>query len=55
MINVDTTRYVLVVEAKRDSLGKGLTQLLLALKSMWDINNDQKLAYGFVLGCHYYS
>ncbi|UJR24110.1 hypothetical protein I4U23_027077 [Adineta vaga] len=42
MINAGNTRYVLVVEAKRIALGKGLTQLLLALKSMWDINNDKK-------------
>ena len=48
MINVDTICYVLVVEVKRDSLGKGLVQLLLALKSVWEINNDQKLVYGFV-------
>ena len=41
-------RYVIVVEAKRDSLGNGLTQLLLAMKSTFDINNDQKLVYGFV-------
>lgn len=47
-INVGTIRYVLVVEAKRDSFGKGLTQLLLALKSIWDINGDQKLVYGFI-------
>lgn len=47
-INVENNRYILVVEAKLDSLGKGLTQLLLALKSMWDINNDQKLVNGFV-------
>ncbi|CAF0860118.1 unnamed protein product [Rotaria sordida] len=33
---------------KRDSLGKELTQLLLALKSMYDINNDKKLVYGFL-------
>ena len=36
VINDESTRYVLVVEAKCDSLGKGLTQLLLGLKSMWD-------------------
>ncbi|CAF0927384.1 unnamed protein product [Rotaria sordida] len=33
---------------KRDSLGKELAQLLLALKSMYDINNDKKLVYGFL-------
>ncbi|CAF0914543.1 unnamed protein product [Adineta steineri] len=48
MVHVRNTRYILVVEAKRDSLGKGLIQLLLALKSMSDINNDQKMVYGFV-------
>ena len=48
VINDESTRYVLVVEAKCDSLGKGLTQLLLGLKSTWDINNDQKSVYGFV-------
>lgn len=48
MITVGTTRYVLVIEAKRDSLGKGLVQLLLALKSMWELNNDHNSVYGFV-------
>ncbi len=47
-IIIDQGPYVLVVEVKRDSVGKGLTPLLLALKSMWDINNDKKLVYGFV-------
>jgi hypothetical protein len=47
-INVGNHRDILVVEAKRDSLGKGFPQLLLALKSMWDTNNDKKLVYGFV-------
>jgi hypothetical protein len=47
-INFRNTRYAIVVEAKRDSLGKGLPQLLLALKSMWNINSDHKLLYGFI-------
>ncbi|CAF0978167.1 unnamed protein product [Rotaria sordida] len=47
-INVGKNCYVLVVETKGDSLGKELTQLLLALKSMYDINNDKKLVYGFL-------
>jgi hypothetical protein len=47
-INVENNRYVLVVEAKRDSLGNGLKQLLLSLKCMWDVNNDQKMVYGFI-------
>jgi hypothetical protein len=47
-ISVKNIRYVLVVETKSHTLGEGLTQLLLALKSMWDINNDQKLVYGFL-------
>ncbi|CAF0978149.1 unnamed protein product [Rotaria sordida] len=33
---------------KRDALGKGLVQLLLALKSMSNGNNDEKLVYGFL-------
>ncbi|CAF3434037.1 unnamed protein product [Rotaria socialis] len=48
-IHAQTIRYVLVVEEKRDALEKGLTQLLLALKSIWDVNNDKKLVYGFVI------
>jgi hypothetical protein len=48
MINVENTRYMLVIKPKRGSFGKGLNQLLLALKSMWDINSSQKLVYGFV-------
>ncbi|CAF1007397.1 unnamed protein product [Adineta ricciae] len=47
-INVDDTRYVIVIETKRNALGKGLTQLLLSLRSMFEINNDQKTVYGFV-------
>ncbi|CAF1550128.1 unnamed protein product [Adineta ricciae] len=47
-IDNKNTRYVIVVEAKSDSLGKELTQLLLALKSMSEVNNDQKMVYGFV-------
>jgi hypothetical protein len=47
-INAGNTRYVIVVEVKREILGKGLTQLLLSLKSMWEINNDHKLVYGFL-------
>ena len=47
-ISTRKIRYVLVVEAKRDSLGKGLIQLLLALKSISEINNDQQMVYGFL-------
>jgi hypothetical protein len=47
-INVGNTRYVIVIEAKCDSFGTGFVQLLLSLKSMWEINNDQKLVYGFI-------
>ena len=47
-IDVDNVRYVNVIEAKRGALGDGLTQLLLALKSAFGINNDQKKVYGFV-------
>ena len=48
MNDVDAIRYVLVVETIGDSLGNGLTQLLLTLKSMWDVNNDQKMVYGLL-------
>ena len=48
MNDVDAIRYILVVETIRDSLGNGLTQLLLTLKSMWDVNNDQKMVYGLL-------
>lgn len=42
------TLYIIIVEVKRDSLGKGLTQLLLALKSVWEVNDDGKVVYGFL-------
>jgi hypothetical protein len=45
-INLEADRYIFVVEAKRDALESGLTQLLLALKCMWDVNNDNKMVYG---------
>jgi hypothetical protein len=48
MNDVEAIRYVLVVETIGDSLGSGLTQLLLTLKSMWDVNNDNKMVYGFL-------
>ncbi|CAF3384091.1 unnamed protein product [Rotaria socialis] len=48
MNDIEATRYVLVVETIGDSLGRGLTQMLLTLKSMWDVNNDQKMVHGFL-------
>ncbi|UJR29551.1 hypothetical protein I4U23_010768 [Adineta vaga] len=48
LINVNNIRYVIGVVIKSDSFGKGLTQLLLAMKSMWEVNKDQKMVYGFV-------
>ncbi|CAF3434027.1 unnamed protein product [Rotaria socialis] len=48
MNDIEATRYVLVVETIVDSLGRGLTQMLLTLKSMWDVNNDKKMVYGFL-------
>jgi hypothetical protein len=47
-INFATERYIFVVEAKRDALENGLSQLLLALTCMWDVNNDNKMVYGFL-------
>ncbi|CAF2080252.1 unnamed protein product [Rotaria magnacalcarata] len=48
IINAVNIRNKLVVEAKCDALGKGFLQLLLALKSMWDSNNENNSVYGFV-------
>ncbi|CAF1262119.1 unnamed protein product [Rotaria sordida] len=46
--DVENSRYLLVLEPKSGPLEKGLTQLLLILKSIWDINNDKKIVYGFL-------
>jgi hypothetical protein len=45
-INVDDVHFVVVVEGQRGALASGLIQLLLKLKSMWDVHGDRKLAYG---------
>jgi len=42
----DKERLILVVEAKRTSLGQGIKQCLLALEGMRDYNGDGKV-YGF--------
>ena len=47
-VSVVGDRYLIVVKAKRDSLGKGLIQCLLSLKDMYDVNNDKKSVYGFI-------
>ena len=47
-ISVVNDRYPIIIEAKRDSLGKGLIQCLLSLKDMYDVNNDKKSVYGFI-------
>jgi len=41
-------RYKFVVETKCDSLGKGLPQLLFAVKSAYDANADKQVVYGFL-------
>lgn len=48
MLYVGMTCNVLVVEVKSNEFGRGLTQLLLSLKSMWDLNGDQQLVYGLI-------
>ncbi|CAF3659226.1 unnamed protein product [Rotaria socialis] len=48
IINTVNIRNEIVVEAKCDALGKGFLQLLLTLKSIWDLNNDTKFVYEFV-------
>jgi hypothetical protein len=47
-VSVSKDIYLIVVESKRDSLGKGIIQCLLSLKDMYDVNNDNKSVYGFV-------
>lgn len=47
-ISVKKDRYMLIIEAKRDALGKGLVQCLLSLKDAYENNNDNKCVYGFV-------
>jgi hypothetical protein len=47
-INVNTDRYILVVEAKRSTIAESLKQCVLALKDAYDNNNDGKCIYGFL-------
>jgi len=47
LISVEEEKYVLIVEAKRSSLGKAIRQCALAMKDMRDYNGEGKV-YGFV-------
>ena len=46
-ITVTKERFVLIVEAKRSSLGDAMKQCLLSIKDMWDSNGGGEV-YGFV-------
>ncbi|RPB26528.1 hypothetical protein L211DRAFT_770070, partial [Terfezia boudieri ATCC MYA-4762] len=47
LVSVAEERFVLIVEAKRSSLGQAMKQCLLAMKDMRD-NNGEGEVYGFV-------
>lgn len=53
LIAVTEEKYVLIVEAKRSSLGKAARQCLLAMKDMRDNNGEGKV-YGFVTTGEYW-
>ncbi|RPB28511.1 hypothetical protein L211DRAFT_777730 [Terfezia boudieri ATCC MYA-4762] len=46
-IEITVERYLLIIEAKRDSLGAAMGQCLLAMKYMGD-SNHRGIVYGFV-------
>ena len=48
LISVKKERFILIVEAKRSSLGQAMKQCLLAMKDMSD-NNGGGEVYGFVI------
>jgi len=47
-ITYEDEEFILVVEAKRSSLGQALKQCLLALKDMGDSNDNGSKVYDFV-------
>lgn len=47
LVSVTEEKFVLIIEAKRSSLGEAMKQCLLAMKDAWD-NNGGGLLYGFV-------
>ncbi|KAJ3208484.1 hypothetical protein HK099_008717 [Clydaea vesicula] len=49
LINTTSERILIIVEAKQSSLGEGLKQCALAIKVSYDINNDNRPVYGFVV------
>jgi len=48
LIELKREDYILIVEAKRTSVGQAMKQCLLAMKDMHDSNGDQGTIYGFV-------
>lgn len=47
LVSVTEEKFVLIIEAKRASLGEAMKQCLLAMKDAWD-NNGEGVLYGFV-------
>ena len=47
LVSVTDEKFVIIIEAKRASLGQGMKQCLLATKDGWD-NNGGGVIYGFV-------
>ena len=47
-ITVTEERYLLIIEAKKSSIGVGMKQILLALKDAWDNNRKCGYVHGFV-------
>jgi len=48
LVSVDDEKFILIVEAKRSSLGQAMKQCLLAMKDMRDNNGGVGEVYGFV-------
>ncbi|KAF8532805.1 hypothetical protein BDD12DRAFT_809643 [Trichophaea hybrida] len=48
LISVEDEKFILIVEAKRSSLGQAMKQCLLAMKDMRDNNGGVDEVYGFV-------
>ncbi|RPB22785.1 hypothetical protein L211DRAFT_765697, partial [Terfezia boudieri ATCC MYA-4762] len=47
-IELKRKEYILIVEAKRSSVGQAMKQCLLAMRDMHDNNGRQGTIYGFV-------
>ena len=48
LVSLREEKFVLIVEAKRTSLGQATKQCFLAMKDMADRNGDDSIMYGFI-------